>query len=484
MLRGGVWLYASSMINNLTGYFYWLIISSITGPETIGIVSAIAGLSILVTGILSLGTNMGVQRFLGKAIGKNRRDELSTYFWSSLILTTIVFGIASSVLLVLGLYGYSIINLSPSMLIFSAVLTLAAINLIPISLLQSLLRTDLMFIMSLIGGTLRIATGLTLVFMGWGWVGAAIGYLCPALVNLIVGMLFSLKNVIPKPTISLSAIQDILKAGVARWLPTTITLIGYRLGVLMVFAYIGATETGLYYIASAIAGAITMVSMSTIALLLPFLSSLQNGRKRACFRVLKLCLALILPPSVFVIVYPQFILSLLGSEYVVASPILFTLLLAIVPDIIVGAVGNLVYAYGYYILVLLIGLAANIPRVVLYYPLVMKYGGWGTALSSVTGSFIGLIMALVVARRIGFKLEWRLLGKILILPITTGTLLWLLRLDWWIGIFILLANYLLYLKLRILTKSDIIEIASVLKLEPLLKSVYDKYGGIVDKLVG
>ena len=62
-------MYAASMVNNLTGYFYWLIISSIAGPEIVGIVSAIAGLSILLTGILSFGVNIGVQRYLGKALG-------------------------------------------------------------------------------------------------------------------------------------------------------------------------------------------------------------------------------------------------------------------------------------------------------------------------------------------------------------------------------------------------------------------------------
>ncbi len=477
-------MYAASMVNNLTGYFYWLIISSIAGPEIVGIVSAIAGLSILLTGILSFGVNIGVQRYLGKALGMGDENKLRTYFWSSFILIFLVFATTSILLLIMGLHGYSIINLSPFMLIFSAFLTLTCTNLIPLSLIQSLLRTELIFVMSLIGGILKIGTGLTLVFMGWGWVGAAIGYLCPSLVNLVIGMLFSLKNVSLRPIVSLSAINDVLKAGIVTWLPTTITLIGYQLGVLMVFAYTSATETGLYYIASAIAGAITMVSMSTISLLLPFLSSLQNGRKRACFRVLKLCLTLVLPPSVFALIYPQFVLSLLGSEYTVASPILSTLLLTVVPNTIVGAVGNLVYAYGHYSLVLMIGLAANIPRVVLYYPLVLKAGGLGTAISSTIGSFVGMCAALLVARRVNFRIEWSVVGKILGLPIAIGLVSWLFRLQWWMGLISLSLTYLLYLKLGILTRHEIVEIANVLKMESLLRKIYNRYGGIVEKLIG
>lgn len=485
IIRSGFWFYASSILNNLSGFVYWMFISAVAGPSVVGITSAIAGIVSLISGLVNLGISTGSLRFFGKSLGENDRQSLSIFFWTSSLYSFVSYSLSGLLVLSLGLSGYTFGEFTSKMFVFVGVFVLiSGFSFIPDSLIVSMLRTDLKFIMTLAGNSLKLSLGLALVYMGWGWVGAVIGYMCVSIVALVVGLTFSFKKISLIPHFSLSAFKEVLKAGLASWLPNLIMILGQWLGVLAVFTVSGAIETGFYYVAYAIASVVLMIATSLMSLLFPVLSGMNDGRKRASFHVLRISLAFMLPLSFFVMAYPWLPLSLLGKSYISASLTLLVLLLSSFPLTLYSCINSLVYAYGEYTTVLGLGLATNIPRIILYYLLTPIYGGLGAALSFTLGSFAGLIASSIVAHKTAFNLDYPMLAKTTFIPASLAFLLWLFNIPWLIGLLLIPASLLLYLRLHILTKSDIKELANALWVGPIVDRFYLKHKDMIDKIIG
>ena len=480
VVRGGFWLYGSSLVNNFSGFLYWMVISAIAGSEVIGFTSATVGFASLINGLLALGVGAGLRRFLGYCIGLNDRDCLSRYLWSTVLFTAIVYVVAGSVLLLLGSMGVGFWSYSPSMLCIAGFLVLLGMSQSLQAFLVSLLKTDVLFMGTVVGNVLKFVVGVSLVYLGFGWVGAAIGYMFIGITNFFVSMAYVLYSIGFKPVFSLDALVNVLRAGIVSWLPGIIVLAGQWLGVLFVFGSSGAVETGYYYIAYAISGAVLGVSTSMLSLLLPVLSGMGDGRKRAASQVLRISMLFMVPVAVFVAVYPWLPLGLLGEEYIVASNILIVLLLGSVPLAITMCISNLVYAYGLYRMVLLIGLVQNVPRIVSYLILVPRYGGLGAALSFTIGTYSGLLYVLYAMHYIRFNLDARTLGKVIAIPLGLGLMSYILRLHWVIGLVAVASSYLFYMKLGILSRKDLRLILSAFVSEKRIDRLYERLRFFVD----
>lgn len=483
ILRASFWLYISNIINNLCGFLYWMVISYITSASTVGIISAIVGFASLISGILKFGTDASSLRFYGKAIGENNKFKLSKYFWSIFLYFLTIYGSVFVCVFFLAVTGLEIGGLKTHMLMFSSIFILLSITICTNALVISLLRTDVHLLATVIGNALKFSVGITLVLSGYGWIGALIGYMCPNIVRLIVTLTFSLRIVIRKLVFSLNALRDVLIAGFASWLPSIISLLGRWLGVLVVFGVAGAVQTGYYYIAFAIANVILMIARSMLNLLLPVLSGMVNGRKYATFRVLKISSAFMFPMAVFFMFYPFLPLSILGKEYVNASLYLSVFLLSSLPIVIGSSVNSLIYAYGYYKLVLILGLAANVPRIAFYYLLVPIYGGLGAAISFTLGSFSEFITALIISRKVNFYINFKDLIVIAGAPLIPATLSYLLNLPWLVsGILILGSCLICYPSLKVISRSDLKEVSKAFLDEEKVNRLYYRFKALIDFL--
>lgn len=485
VVRGGLWLYARSIMNNVFGFLYWLIISALAGPRIVGVVSAIAGLSSMIVALLDLGTSTGIRRFYGMAIGKGDRRALSTYFWTQLAYLSIVYGTASLTILSLAFAGISVSGLKGSMLLFTSICVVLSISQAAGSLVVSMLRTDVLFAASVMGNVLKFVVGLYLVSMGWGWVGAALGFLCPSLAIAAASLLYALRKVLPKPTFSIRALLSVVIAGLASWIPGVLNIVGKSLGVLTIFGTSGAIETGFFYVASAIASIVLMLSTSMLSLLLPTLSGLERGREESAARVLRVSSSMMFPLAAYLTFYPWLPLSLLGRTYISASPTLSTLLLGALPTTVTTCIASLVYSYGLYRYVMLIGFAANVPRVILYNVLVPRYQGLGAALAYTLGSFSGFAASLAVARRVGFRVGMPTIVVAYSIPLVTAGALGMFHAPWYAtAITTMLACAVSYPRLSVVKKSDLRDVGYALMGRDRAAQLYNALKPIIDALFG
>jgi len=297
VVRGGLWLYLRDLVNTLSGFIYWMIISAIGGAEIIGLTSATVALAGIVSGFLSLGEATGVRRFVGACKGRGDKEGVANYFWSTTLFRIATFVPVGLVMIVLGLLGLSFGGLDSDMLFYAGVLVLLNLVLVFDDLLASHLETKPIFIGSIVGNAVKLPLGISLVSLGWGWAGAVIGYIALTPAAFIVKLLPSLKLAGLRLHFDFQVLRDVLRAGVASWLPAMIAVLGQQLGVLTLFGVKGASETGLYYVSFAIMGVVTGIGGSVLGLMMPVLSGMEDGRKRACSRAIKISLVLVTPPS-------------------------------------------------------------------------------------------------------------------------------------------------------------------------------------------
>ena len=138
-------------------------------------------------------------------------------------------------------------------------------------------------------------------------------------------------------------------------------------------------------------------------------------------------------------------------------------MITILPNSVNLMVSQLVYAYGNYRQVLVLGLASSIPRTLLYFLLVPSFGGMGAAISFLIGSIIGFVVSIIVSKKIGMMIHWKSLGLITAISFLPAPILAYFQINFIVGTISTIGiSFIAFLKFRILTKSDIEDTVNVL----------------------
>jgi O-antigen/teichoic acid export membrane protein len=466
--KGAAYLYIENIVAGISGYAFWLIISKIVSPEVIGISSSIVSFSTILAVIAAFGIPNGIPRFLGRSFSEEKISEAKRYVKVSIILVS--GGILACTVIIVAFrdWMYQYLHTDSSLLAILIVL-LASSILFPLfrSVVVSTLKTKVLLILIIVSSIVRIISAVTLLILGWGAAGVTVGYAVGFIISsAVLGMTLYLKLKSTKASAVDSFNQtakNILSSSTANWIPALVTAIGYQLGTLIVFGVQGSQQAGIYFIALTLATGITLVAFTLLTITFPVLSSMQDGRKRFAWRVIRLSLVIAVPFSTSLIFYSQEILQLIGQSYVAASFPMQILLSSLLPAIVATGISVLVYAYGRYKQVLTIGLATNVPRTILYFLLIQVYGNTGAALSYTIGDLAGFAISIIIARGMNFQIFWKDLGLIMVIPTGIAFMMYFLGLNYIIGMVVtVVLSYILFLKLKILTNSDIVDMAGIL----------------------
>ena len=475
VVKTGSYVYMASIANNLGGYTYWLIVSVLAGPSPLGITSAIIGLASLIVAALNLGINTALQRFIGVCEGQGDVECRRRYFWSSTAYGLIVYTTAAFIVLALALLGRSLSNFTPLMLEFaSALVLIGGLGQILWFYMIARLKTKLLFEAAVVSNLLKIVVGSLAVYLGFDWIGAVTGYLLMSITLVAVNGMVALREEGLRLAIDFNAIRELLRAGASAWLPNFIVLMGQWLGVLAVFGYKTSTETGHYYAAYSIAMFLIAVATLVLGVLLPILSAMEAGREELTARSARLALLAVAPLALYIAYYPVPVLRLLGPSYAAAAPALTILTLSSLPNTLIAATNNLAYSYARYRLVLILGLAQALPRILLYPVLTPLYGALGTALAVYTGAVIGGATSLYFSGLLGLGHPYRDYLSGILLPLCIVLPLKLLGTPWLLAGILVLAAYPLYVRLGIVPREDVEEVLEAIggrRLESLVKRI-------------
>ncbi len=483
VMRSGFWIYLASLANTALGFVFWLVISSITGPSTVGNVSAVTSLAILLSSMFSMGLPVGMIKWIGQY--REAMDEVRGYFWTSLISLLLLYSLPSSLLASASALGLRFSNYGPSELMMVSILLVPTISSLYISLFTGLLDTFPYFLSIVAGSVLKLITGVYLVSRGYGWMGAAVGYLMLNLTLDIAGSLYAIRKV-GYPKISLVYLRNCLKAGIPSWLPNMILIVGQQFAVILLFGYSGAYTSGLFYIAMVLSGFIVGVGSSILSAMLPYLSGSEE-KEEAAFRSLRISLALTLPLVGAILIFPDRVLSLLGSSYSLAWPELVILTISNTLSLAVSTVVNLLYSRDMFTKVLGLGLSTSVPRLVSYVLLAPVMGSLGMAISYFLGSAFGLLAAFIMTLPMEFDLLGRFADPKALKGLTILVLLGAVAMPfratpfWEAGAIIyLILSILALMRARIIEKNDLYDLGRALLPERYRDTAYATVKPFID----
>jgi O-antigen/teichoic acid export membrane protein len=485
--RGAFYLYLSTMISNVLGYVFWLVIFKLTTPYEVGLASTATSIAIILGNLTIFGIPIGIQRFLGKTYVERDLNSLKSYFFNGLTILMLSSGSLTCLMIILSRWLTNFTNIPTELLIVSSLIIFTNVfSSIFYALFISILRTDLVTYVNAGASVCRLIAGILLVLIGFGAFGIIFGYFTLSLVSLITYLILSFRIVgFPRFALQMSYIGELLKAGGANWLPSVVQILGMQLGVIAVYGFMGAFQAGQYFIAYAIANVVFAIPYSFLSVMFPVLSGMENGRKRVSWKAIKLILSIVVPITVILAIYSKVVLGFFGSSYVEGWLILTLLLIGVAPFAIVQGVNILAYAYGFYGIVLSLGVVVSLPRTLLYLFLTPWFGGVGAAEAFLTGTITGTVCAIIVAKKIGLVLDWKALATIFFIPATLGLFSYFLALWWFLGApLILITSMLVYARLKVITKKDLAEIARGFLPERIYKIGIEKLGWIIKMVYG
>lgn len=421
--RAGLWLYMSNIASQLGSYLFWFVAAASVRASMLGEVAYLATLASIAAPLLSLGVPTAVMR-LWPTTGDGRYAEGALAFAVAAAAGSLLFALWRPVLALLVASG-----------IMSAYYT---------AYFQTTYNTKPVFYATVAGQTARVAAAPYLAPLGPDALAAT--YSIPGL--LLTGLGAAAFRLRPR----VFGMRELARAGVAAWLPGAVAVLGTNLGVVAAYNLAHAEVAGYVYIAQILAGAAVGVSTIVTGVLLPYLSS-SGEPEAAAVKAYKLALAVSVPLAAALVTGGVHFLSILGRQYAEAAAALAVFTVANLLGLAAGPLGGLTFAKGLYTPFLVVGVAANVTRIVLY--ILLGSSDVGVAVSFLAGSLVAVMlyvvfqrpaareMAAVTPKALLASLPALVLAPFGVLPAAAGAV----------------AGYALAVRLRLVTRGELADLA-------------------------
>ena len=448
VIRGGAWLYLSVIIVNASGFAYWLIMLHLIPRQDVGAAAAALGYGTLIAGLTGLGVDQGLLPALGRA-GAGRA---AAGLYTAAMAFRVSAAAAGSAALTLAARAGLLPGVSPGLAAAAGVIAVSTAAYGPAwSLAAARLETGRVLAYSAAASAVKLLVGPGLAAAGApGWLAASAGLASFSLANAALGTAYAAsRGLIARPRAA--GLGRLVQAGLAAWAPWALGVAGQWAGVVAVYSYAGGGETGVYYIAFAVANVALSVPLSLSQVLVP---AVARGDSSAAGPALRISTALAAPAAVALALWPHGVLGLLGRGYEEGS----AALAALAPAIALTPLYTIVYSVAYgrerYADALALGLASNAPRLALYPLLAGAYGDAGAAVAYTAGAAAVYAAASAAARRYGVEPGHSRLARALAASAAPALAAWALGAPWPLGYAAALAPALLYRALGVLEEED------------------------------
>jgi O-antigen/teichoic acid export membrane protein len=387
-MSSSIVLFLDIIVVAASGWLYWLVISKLVSISDVGQSSAVYSLVVLTSTIIGLGLEYPLLK---------KSSILRSNVTSSALLIELIITIAAVPFVIYTLrdsphemlQSYTMIAV---VMLFSISLGfIARYALLGISASKTVLAIDT------IGAVVKFVTAYFLVLSGSGTLGVLLSFMLQALVSACIG-LFLVNKKFGIGFGSFNYIKDTLKQGVVN-MPSIFsrTLIVSLSVVLLVTFGISSDEIGVFYISLMISVVAAGLISSAAYMVIPASSMAQKDLTSGSIRI---GMSLTAPIISLLLTAPQFVLSLIGTDYISGQLMLFILASGILPFAIATNTISRFNYLGKPKKVLFIGLLQLIGFVVSFNLLVPVLEGVGAALAILISYSISCIPALIWSEKI------------------------------------------------------------------------------------
>lgn len=465
-VKSGFWIYAASIVNSVLGLLYWIIMSSLLGAEVVGYAAAVLNLALVVSYVANLGVNVGVNRYVGEAMGRRDTDLASSYFWSAFTYLAVIYAVAALATWLLA----PMIGLTQYLAVAAAIVAATGLISIAEAYAAAVYRGVWKIQSVILSHVVRFFVSVMLLDLGL--IAVVVGNVAWHVANSVFFVWRVHKHSrYAKPDIS--HFIKFVKAGFALWFPGVIVYVAQQTGFFAVFTNIGAQAGGQLYIAQALVSVLGMLAGAVGITLTPYLSSMSQQRREVVSETSRLVLALVSPAAVILAVASNIPLSIIGADFMGASLLLSVLALTAIPDVYVSVVISYLMAEKKFLKVLVVSVTATVSMMFLYAVLIPALGALGAALARLIAGVITVCVTLIEVR------PGRLQIYAVALPLLAGSTA--LFTPQPVAVLATLMTYALYPRLNVLTRRDV---AIVLEsfLGERARHIYQRFKQIVDVL--
>jgi len=459
-------VYFSSLIPAILTFVFWVLVSNLTNSEIVGIIAGIASFSMILGVLSNFDIGIGMKRFLSKAVAENNLK-----YFKNIVSIASVFLFATSIIII-------IIAVNPVFDFFELsgiekqfipiVITIVIGNglqhifrqtlisklesqkiLFP-AIIASIARFPLFFALFAVvdDNILSVTTSYSIFYV---IIVSILFYIVIRDLKKIEGPFFnnSQKN-----------LSTIIRGSIPRWIPQVIAVLGTQVGILAVFTIKGASDAGLYYIPFAIYNILFLVSAAVTQISHTIFSRTEDHETQLLFlrKSLKLAFFGTLPLVAMLMFYAEGFLSTFGKEFEISGNTLSIFLISFPFGIIADSAFYLFFGRGKYKKILFLGLAGNIPRIILYYILIPELGIEGGAIAFVVGTLCQFILSIIYLEKEKYRIQYSALFITSIIPISIGFVLEQIGIGIIGSILIIVISFIAFLKLKIVNEEDTLEI--------------------------
>jgi O-antigen/teichoic acid export membrane protein len=387
-INSSVILFLDLIVVAAGGWLYWLVISKLVPTTDVGQSTAVFSLVLLTSTIVGLG--------LEYPLLKKSSTERSKVVGSA-ILIELVITIAVVPFLIYtlkdqeheALQSYTIIALV--MIISISQGYVARYALLGISASKTI------FVIDTITTIVKFVAGYFLVLSGLGALGVLLSFMLQALLTACIALSL-VYNIFGFSFAGFKYLKNIFKEGIVN-MPSIFsrTLIISLSVVLLASFGVASSEIGIFYIALMISLVAGGLISSTAYMVIPASSMAQTDLTSGSIRI---GISLTAPIIALLLTSPQFVLSIIGTEYVSGQILLMILAVGILPfAIATNSISRFNYL-GASRRLLFIGSLQMIGFIVSFILLVPTFKGVGAALAILIAYSVSCIPALIWSEKI------------------------------------------------------------------------------------
>jgi len=385
-----------------------IIVTRVLGAEKFGIYVAAA--TVIGVGILigTMGLNQGVVRFIG--LHRDSQTRVTGIIRSALI-STLLFGSLVAVILVLcapllEAYVFRIPGVGRIIAMLSITVPFISVFTVATSCIQAFEEiTYVTLLQKVLQPSIRL-----FLLIGLFLAGARL----PALVvrDIFAGMIlvvlafYYLNRTFPslgkKQRADYSLKAEMFSFTMPLFLAELVHVIMLRIDILMISAFLGASDVGVYGIVLRISNLLMVPLMSLDAIIYPMMASAFGQKAKGDIeRLYKLSshwvMMIMTPIVVITLVFTRDILAFFGPEFVTGATALRLVAIGVTFRIVAGSVAGVLLMGGHSKLIFYNSLGALVFNIVANYYLVPRYGIFGAALATgVVMTLWGVIMVVEV----------------------------------------------------------------------------------------
>ena len=479
----------SIIVPSIFTYIFWFLAARVGGTEPVGVASSIASLVIIVSTIAGLDMSLGMKRMMGLAISSGNISEFRQILVSTVIFVTLIITASSALILVpeFGILKSAGIDQQYALMIVAMIFAqsfqiifieaiIAALlskKLVLPLLLGSLARFPIFFAAYYVFNALTI--GIVFAFSSLLFISSfCFGFY---LIKITGGRLHGKTK-----GNFYYYVRNTIRAGLASWIPHTLNVAGYWLGIIVVFASEGASDGGKFYITIGIFTVTLFVVTGITKVIHAMVPRLHNEKAKVTYLVYYIDIAFIftMPFAVPLLFFSSNFLGLMGEEFSSASGSMAIFILSLPFVIICEMVYYFAYGNGDHRSVLILGLMGNIPRIVLYFLLSPFLGIDGAAISFFIGSILQFVGSLKFANRCQISIDAPKYFVLTLIPILVGVFLWIISLDFVISsIVIITSSFILYIRFQLVTSKEIRDMVFTVLPTSLANQVYPYFSRMI-----